>query len=147
MLEAAIAHMYPLFDVAQKVEPIQGGRIAAGIFSRYGKLEAIGTNSYKTHPMQAKYAQRPACIHLHAEIDAIRRFLMRHPPRDLINKSMVVVRAKRSQDKQWITGLAKPCSGCMSALNAYSFHSVYYTIEGTKKCPIKLQNECLFMEP
>jgi tRNA(Arg) A34 adenosine deaminase TadA len=114
-----------LYNMAKNVEPIQSARIVAGIH-RKGKLLAVGFNQRKSHPLQAKWASRPERIFLHAEIDAVRNYLYNSTADSLESCSILVVRVKRSGNS-WVYGTAKPCSGCMRALEFYGLKNVEWT--------------------
>jgi tRNA(Arg) A34 adenosine deaminase TadA len=116
-----------LIEIAKNVKPIQSARIVAGIYRR-GKLLSVGFNQRKSHPMQAKWASRPERIFLHAEIDAIRNYLHRFTIDSLESCDMVVVRVKR-MGPRWVSGCAKPCSGCSSAIEFYGLKSIKWSEE------------------
>lgn len=88
-----------------------------------------GWNRAKTHPLQAKYAKNPKAIYIHAEIDVIRQAMKIYSEKDFINSTLYVARIKRPkpQSKEWIWGLAKPCKGCMSAIEAFNIGRIIYT--------------------
>jgi tRNA(Arg) A34 adenosine deaminase TadA len=118
---------YPLLvEIAKNVQPIQSARIVAGIYRR-GKLLSIGFNQRKSHPLQAKWASRPERIFLHAEVDAIRNYLYRFTASSLESCDMVVVRVKLKPNGEWTTGCAKPCDGCMGALEFYNLRRVQWS--------------------
>ena len=114
-----------LFNMAKNVEPIQSARIVAGIH-RKGRLLAVGFNQRKSHPLQAKWASRPERIFLHAEVDAIRNYLYTSTISSLESCSILVVRVKLEHGR-WVYGCAKPCSGCMRALDFYGLKNVEWT--------------------
>ena len=83
----------------------------------------VGKNQMKTHPFQAKFSRNPDSIYLHAETAALL---------DAINNGqnpsggvMHVIRRLRDDT----LGLARPCSGCMKALDAYGISRVIYSNE------------------
>jgi tRNA(Arg) A34 adenosine deaminase TadA len=96
--------------------------ITAIIYDKRGKVLSIGKNSYvKTHPLQAKYANKvglPEKQFLHAEISAIVRC------RDLAKAHKIeVFRVGRNGDLL----LAKPCPVCESAIRASGIKHIEHT--------------------
>jgi tRNA(Arg) A34 adenosine deaminase TadA len=86
--------------------------ISAFIYDKRGKLLSWGRNSYlKTHPLQAKMAQRagtPERVFLHAEIAALAKL------KDWSKAhKMVVTRF----DSLGNPVLAKPCTCCIQAIS------------------------------
>ena len=55
----------------------------------------LGKNSYKTHPLQAKYGKTEHSIHIHAEIDAIKNSLKRVGVDDLSKDTLYIRRVKK----------------------------------------------------
>ena len=47
-------------------------RVVAALYHK-NTLIPIGLNQRKTHPLQARFADNPECIFLHAEIDDVTR--------------------------------------------------------------------------
>jgi deoxycytidylate deaminase len=89
----------------------QQQNITAVIYNKRGRIIAIGKNSYiKTHPLQAKYANRvneKERIYLHAEIAALVKL------KDWSEAyKIVVVRLNRAG----VPVSAKPCPGCQLAI-------------------------------
>jgi tRNA(Arg) A34 adenosine deaminase TadA len=85
--------------------------ITAIIYDKRGRVLSIGKNNYlKTHPLQAKYANRSGEFHkiwLHAEIHAITRC------KDIqLAHRIVVFRYNRKGEP----AMSKPCATCMAAL-------------------------------
>lgn len=87
-----------------------------------GKDIYTGMNSWKTHPMQARFSRHPDCIHIHAEIAAIVA-AVRAGQRDLSGFSLWVARVLRDGH----TALAAPCTGCQRAIGAFDIANVYWT--------------------
>jgi tRNA(Arg) A34 adenosine deaminase TadA len=116
-----------LIEIAKNVKPIQSARIVAGIYRR-GKLLSVGFNQRKSHPLQSQWSDRPERIFLHAEIDCIKNYLYKHTISSLTECDMVIVRAKLKGTK-WVTGLAKPCSGCSRALEFYGLKSIKWSVD------------------
>lgn len=92
-----------------------------GIFDGH-TLVAFGRNSYKTHPLQAKYSDRPHRIFLHSEVAAIVTFLNR-VVYDASRCTIVVIRHSP------IHGLmpSKPCLGCMRLITEVGFGKVLHS--------------------
>lgn len=77
----------------------------------------------KSHPFQARYSKNSESIYLHAETAAILDAVNRgEDPRGGV---MHVIRPLRDGT----LGLARPCSGCMKALEAYDIERVIYSNE------------------
>lgn len=95
--------------------------ITATIYSRKGKVLAVGKNSYtKTHPIQARHAHRVGLddkIFLHAEIAALIK-CRKEPYKIKIERY-----GKRGQPL-----LAKPCAVCELAIKEAGIKLVEYTI-------------------
>lgn len=97
--------------------------IKAIIYDRKDKVLSVGFNSYiKTHPLQARHAQRnqePSKIFLHAEIHAIARC------RQLDRAHRILV---TRFDKHGHPQLAKPCKVCQSAIKEAGIKIIDYTM-------------------
>jgi tRNA(Arg) A34 adenosine deaminase TadA len=96
--------------------------ITAIIYDRKGRVLSIGKNSYiKTHPLQAKYANKvglPEKQYLHAEIAAIVKC------RDLAKAHKIEV-LRVGRDGSFL--LAKPCPVCQSAIKASGIKHIEHT--------------------
>lgn len=107
-----------------------GAKVAAAIY--YGnQLISVGYNSRKTHPLQKKYGKNGHAIHLHAEIDAIRRAVKVLPSLDGCDIFIARVKRPSKLSKNWIPGTAKPCIGCQRAIYAFGLRRIYYTEDDT----------------
>lgn len=97
-------------------------QVTAIIRDKRGRVLSIGKNSYvKTHPLQAKHAQRvnlPEKQFLHAEVDAI----VRCP--DLKRAHSIHI---YRYNKQGEPVLAQPCPVCQSAIRAAHIPHTYHT--------------------
>jgi tRNA(Arg) A34 adenosine deaminase TadA len=96
--------------------------LTAIIYDKRGRVLSIGKNSYiKTHPLQAKYANKvglPEKQYLHAEIAAIVRC------RDLTKAHRIeVLRVGRNGSLL----LAKPCPVCQTAIEAAGIRNIEHT--------------------
>lgn len=105
-------------------------RLAACVVYQNNIL-AFGVNEQKTHPLQAKYGTTKDAIYLHAEISAIKNALRQISVEELENCSLYVARVKYSNNKKTARqfGLAKPCPGCESCINAFGIRKVYHTTD------------------
>lgn len=110
-----------LFIVASSHQGVKGKRFAATI-CKDGIFTPYGVNSYKTSPLQLKYAENPFKIYLHAEIEALSR-ATRKCGGDVEGATAFVIRL--SADGKLAS--AKPCSGCMAALTAFGIKEVCYS--------------------
>ncbi len=63
------------------------------------------------------------------EIDALNKALKFLREDQLSKCDLYVLRVKREDGfgSSWIRGLAKPCDGCMKAIEKYKIKKVYYT--------------------
>lgn len=119
MIELAIRH-------AKKNPIIQRGRSSIGRFGvvlTNGRRTFRSWNSYKSHPLQAKYAQHPEQIHVHAEIAALAQMARRTSPKDWPEYTMYVARVF----KDGTPALAAPCLGCQRAIIEFNIKHVEYT--------------------
>ena len=122
-----------IFDALERVaidsEGLAGRfKLASAIVYRKNII-TIGTNSYKTHPIMNEYGVNDSAIYLHAEIDALNKALRFVQEDQLAKCDLYVLRVKREDGfgSAWIRGLAKPCDGCMKAIERYKIKNVYYT--------------------
>ena len=120
---------YEIFKRAQAVEPVSGARIAASVI-RKGKVVSYGYNHKKSHPFQAKFCKNKDAVFFHAEVHAIKNALQIIDVDDLSKCELYIVRAKRDKNnKKWITGLSKPCSGCQKCIDVFELKNIYYSEE------------------
>jgi deoxycytidylate deaminase len=118
-----------VFKLAQAVEPVRGARIAASVV-RKGKVVSYGFNHKKSHPFQAKFCKNKDAVFFHAEVHAIKNALQIIDIDDLSKCELYIVRAKRDKNnKKWITGLSKPCSGCQKCIDVFELKNIYYSEE------------------
>jgi deoxycytidylate deaminase len=122
--------MTHLCNIAREQEPVYRARIVAGIWIR-NKLIALGQNSYKTHPFQARFSKHEESIYLHAEVDAIKNALYTLDVDDLRKSTLYVARMKWREggNSEMIPGMARPCDGCKRAIATFEIPEVYYTLD------------------
>ena len=101
------------------------GAILSDGFSTY-----YGWNTYRTHPLQARFAAQtgtPEKIHIHAElsvcIQAAKASLKYGKKSDLSGFKLYVARVLANGKP----AMAKPCDSCMAALLEFGVSSVEYT--------------------
>lgn len=111
-----------LKKISQDIECVGNQTLAACVVKR-NKIISFGHNKNKTHPLQNKFNKHPQAIYLHAEIDAIKNALKRLSIEDLVGSTLYIVRTKKDGSE----GLAKPCSGCMQAIESFNIGKVIYT--------------------
>ncbi len=95
-------------------------KVIARTYNKRGHLLAVATNSFtKTHPLQAKYAERTGrneAIYLHAEIRALLK------SREQVYK-MEILR----MNANGMPVLAKPCAACALALAEFKVKEIIHT--------------------
>lgn len=116
-----------LNKIAEDLSPVSSAKIAAALVYK-GNIVSLGTNQYKTHPMQKKFSSNPQALYLHAEIHAIVNALKKYEISDLMKMTIYVSRIKK-ENNCYVNGLAKPCDGCASAIKAFGINKVYYSVE------------------
>ena len=115
--------------VAQDVMPVSNARIASAVVIG-NNVVGLGRNSYKTHPLQAKYGTTEHNIHIHAEIDAIKNSLKRVSVDELSKATLYISRMKKRDRKRgFISGLSAPCAGCMGAITDFGIKRVVYSLD------------------
>lgn len=112
------------------VRAVKSSRIAAAVGIK-NTVVSLGHNSRKTNPLQARFGKNPLAICLHAEIDAIRNALNHVSPQDLRKATLYVYRMKHPAGTTagMQEGMAKPCAGCMRAIESFEFKRVIYTTD------------------
>lgn len=120
-------HMNTLFKLASSIEKVAGARIASSLVLKNSVL-SFGFNQRKTHPFQAKFGKNVDSIYLHAEVDAIKNALKSYSLEDLKNSVLYICRSK-TINKLLVTGLAKPCDGCMRAIASFNIKRVVYSTD------------------
>ena len=109
-------------------------KLAAAVVMR-NKIISIGINQMKSHTFQKKYGRNDESIFLHAETDAIKNALKVIDMEELSKCNLYIVRVKKPKpkSKEWVWGLAKPCSGCQRAIATFGIRNVIYTTDITGK--------------
>jgi tRNA(Arg) A34 adenosine deaminase TadA len=123
-----IAMLERLRDEAELTPKSGAARISAAV-ALGRKIISTKTNRMKTHPLQAKYGKNSDSIYLHAEIGAIAAALRVIDPDDLEKCTLYIARRKNTEDNHhvFVDGLAKPCKGCMRAIEEFNIGRIVYT--------------------
>jgi tRNA(Arg) A34 adenosine deaminase TadA len=129
------------FTAARDLPKVAGARVVAALVYK-NKVVAWGYNSKKTHPLQGKFGRNRDSIYLHAEIDAIKNGISELACRantskhyvdvsELSRYTLYVARAKCAPHNKQIMlfGEAKPCEGCMEAIEHFNLKRVVYTAD------------------
>ena len=95
-----------------------GYRLAAAVLDKRGRTISLEPNSYKTHPVAARYN---GWGHLHAEINAA----LKAKRYDYSGHSIVVIRVLKDNS----LACSRPCSDCLRFLEDRGFESVIYCDE------------------
>lgn len=103
-------------------------KVAAAVVKN-NKVIAFGFNQNKTHTLQARFSRRYQAIFIHAEIDAIKNALRKISVEDLSRCDIYIARSRYmpGDNKEMISGLAKPCLGCQRDIITFGFRNVFYT--------------------
>ena len=104
-------------------------RVAALVVSKKNIIIGRGYNHSKSNPFAAKYGKNPNAIFFHAETHAIYKAL-RNDPSLVDGATIYICRLKKDRpmgDIQW--GIAKPCCGCMQAINEFGIKKVVYSLD------------------
>ncbi len=118
-----------LKEIAISTPKISGAKVAAGILLK-NKFISFGVNSYKTHPIQAKYAANALAIHLHVEIAAIKNAMYHIEVQDFQKVTLLICRVKIDiPTGKYIYGMAKPCAGCQRAILEFGIKRVWYSFD------------------
>lgn len=123
--------MIMLGALAEQAPKVANVQMASAIVYRHDII-SVGIAEKKTHPLQNKYKKCKDSIFLHSEINSLRKALRILTLEELAKSTLLIARVKKYGDKEphrlgW--GLAKPCSGCMSAIEAFHLERVYYTLD------------------
>lgn len=89
----------------------------------------VGYNSYKSHPLQARFGENEHKIYIHAEIAAIvkacREYDGYYHIADFKDMDAKLYVARVLHDGT--PALAKPCPGCLAAIAEFGINHVEYT--------------------
>ena len=111
-----------LVDYCRTVEPVASSRHAAAVVYK-NKIIAVGCNSTKTHPIQAKYGRNSKSIHLHAEVHAMIKATALIGEKKLKVCELYVIRLGRTGELM----NSKPCHGCQRMIDDLGFTRVYHS--------------------
>ena len=102
---------------------IRSSRHAAAITLR-GVVVSTGVNKLKTHPLMAFHSTREGQVYLHAEMDAIVKFLSRYGQEILSDVELYVLRINKMKKMAY----SRPCTDCcLHALKAFNVPVIHYT--------------------
>jgi tRNA(Arg) A34 adenosine deaminase TadA len=111
-----------LEDVATGIERVANARISSAVVYK-NDIVSIGINKLKTHPFQALHSRHEESIYWHAENHAIHNALKLISREQFSKSTLYVCRIDQAQNYC----LAKPCEGCMKAINKFKFKKLVYT--------------------
>lgn len=117
-------HITTLKKITRDIDSVGNQRLAAAIV-KGNRVISFGHNKRKTHPLQNRFSKNRHSIYLHAEIDSIKNALKELKVEELSQCILIVVRTK----KDGSSGLAKPCKGCMRAIESFNIKQVIYSTE------------------
>lgn len=89
------------------------------------RVVSMGQNLYKSHPLQKRFGKNEEAIYQHAEINCLINFLRNNSVSDLGKATLYVARVV-GEDMD-LVGEAKPCLGCMKAIDHYGIRKVVHT--------------------
>jgi len=119
-----------LKEISLGNEKVARARISAAVVLKK-RIISIGMNCYKTSPFQIQFQKNPFSIYYHAETYAIKNSLKNVSVEDLRKATLLVCRVKYFPSlKKYMFGIAKPCQGCMKAIELFNIGKVLYTGEG-----------------
>ena len=107
---------------SQHADIVKSSRHAAAIVYR-NQIVAAGVNKRKSHPIMQRYQPNEDRIFLHAEADALIRFMGMYGVDLLPDCSLYVLRTTKTGR---VAG-SKPCEGCMAMIEALNVGHVYWT--------------------
>ena len=116
--------MEDLFKLARARDEFPANANVVAAIARGSKIYSYGFNSYKTHPLQKRFAKNSLSIHLHAEIAAIKNYLRDNSSDSLKDKDLYVLRILKNGS----LASAKPCEGCARAIIEFGFKNVFFTL-------------------
>lgn len=112
------------------VNPVGAARIAAAVAIKNDVI-STGYCQFRTHPFQARFSKNPEAIYLHAETNAISNSLNHISKKDLERATLYIHRVKfpNRDDKTFVDGLAKPCTGCLRAILSFGLKKVVFSTD------------------
>lgn len=95
------------------------------------KIISFGVNQMKTHPYQRRYGKTKDCVFWHAETLAIYNAHKKLNFDKFGKATLYVARVKyqNSDKKNFVSGLAMPCDGCMRCIKEYGIKRIIYTLD------------------
>ena len=112
-----------LVEHSHNADLVKSSRHAAAIVYR-SQIVSAGVNKRKSHPIMQRYQQNEERIYLHAEADALIRFMGMYGADLLPDCSLYVLRTTKSGR----VASSKPCTGCMAMIEALNVGQVYWTV-------------------
>lgn len=103
--------------------PVAKSKHAAAVVFK-GKIIALATNSYKSHPAMLKYGTNEHRIFLHAEVAVLLRVIKKYGSKILKYCKLYVGRFNQKNKAK----LSKPCPVCMNMIKAYKVKEVIWTV-------------------
>lgn len=111
-----------LIEKSRTAEVVKSSFHAAAIVYR-NQIMLVGINRRKTHPIMAKYQKNKKKVYLHAEVDALVRFINMYGVELLPECSLYVLRTTKTGR----VAESKPCDGCMNMIRALNVGKVFWT--------------------
>ena len=124
--------IHEMFLEACETPKISRAKIITRLYYGNG-LIATGCNSKKTHPLQKKFSGLDYKINLHAETAVIAKALKQFPYDNFKYMSLFVVRAKLTNERDFVSGIACPCEICWKLIKSLRINEVFYTTDIPKK--------------
>lgn len=109
--------------------------IASALVHR-NKVISYGLNQMKTHPYQYRYGRNSESIYWHSETSAIYTADKKLNFTKFENSVLYVARMKfdSSEKRNYVSGMAKPCAGCMKCIRHYGIKTIIYTLNEEEIC-------------
>lgn len=115
--------VYDLLKVkSRSADVVKSSYHAAAVVYR-NQILTVGISRRKTHPIMAKYQSNEKKVYLHAEVDALVRFINIYGVDLLSDCSLYVLRTTKSGR----VAESKPCNGCMNMIQALNVGEVFWT--------------------
>lgn len=118
--------MLAIADAVSKTSDFTRYHLGA-VIANGAEILAAACNQMKSHPLQKKYNRVRGEVainwtHLHAEIAALNKV----KNKKLLNGATIYISRKTKHGQ---SALARPCKGCMQALNDYGVKKIVYTTD------------------